>query len=128
MPGPKPELNAHGLPEHYNFRPDWEVTPRQVKAMLDSGADFLLLDCRLPREADVASIEGAALLPMQELVARISELDEHRDVKIVVHCHHGGRSLQVTAFLRQQGFKDVTSMAGGIDLWSIDIDPGVARY
>lgn len=128
MPGPKPELNAQGLPEHYTFRPDWEVTPRQVKSMLDSGEDFLLLDCRLPREAEVASIEGASLLPMQELVARISELDEHRDAKIVVHCHHGARSLQVTSFLRQQGFKDVTSMAGGIDLWSIDIDLSIARY
>ena len=67
-------------------------------------------------------------MPLQDIAARLPELEDYKDCKIVVHCHHGGRSLQFTTILRQQGFRDITSMAGGIDLWSIDIDPKVPRY
>ena len=123
------KLNDLGLPEGYQFRDDWEVTPRQVKEMLARGGeDFLLIDCRTPKESGIARIEGALLMPLQELSSRITELEEHADKKIVVHCHHGIRSLRVTTALRQQGFESVMSMAGGIDVWSVDIDPAVARY
>ena len=123
------KLNDLGLPEGYQFHDDWEVTPRQVKAMLQRGdEDFLLIDCRTPKEYGIARIEGALLLPMQELSSRISELEQHADKKMVVHCHHGVRSLRVTTALRQQGFESVMSMAGGIDVWAIDIDPAMARY
>ena len=105
-----------------------EIDCRSVKTLLDEGANFLLLDCRETDEYAVARIDGARLLPMTELQARLGELDGDRSRRVVVHCHHGGRSLRVAAFLRQQGFAQAQSMAGGIDEWSQSIDPAVPRY
>lgn len=117
-----------GLPPGYRFQPDWEVTPGQVKSMLDAGDDFLLIDCRTPQEHGFVRIEGARLLPLQELADRLDELGGHVGRKVVVYCHHGGRSLRMAAVLRQQGFSDVTSMAGGIDWWAVAVDPATPRY
>jgi rhodanese-related sulfurtransferase len=89
---------------------------------------FLLLDCREPDEHAAAAISGSLLIPMSELRDRVAELNPHRDARIIVHCHHGARSLRVAAFLRQQGFSHAQSMAGGIDEWSLTIDPSVPRY
>lgn len=121
-------INDTGLPQGYAFRQEWEITPREVKAMQDKGDSFVLIDCREPREYHVAHIAGSQLVPLSELPDRLPEIKAHADQKVVVHCHHGGRSLQMTAVLRQQGFQDVASMAGGIDLWARDIDPSVPRY
>jgi len=128
MPSPADPLDERGLPPGYPFRDDTEVTPRDVKTMLDDGKPVALIDCRTPQEHAIAAIDGAKLIPMQETVQRFAELKAHRDDKVVVFCHHGMRSLQVAAYLRQQGFGDVSSMAGGIDLWAIDIDPELNRY
>ena len=122
------KINEQGLPEGYPFQSGWEVTPRRVKAMLDGGEDFLLLDCRLPKEYALAKVDSAVFVPMQELPGRINELDAYADRPIVVFCHGGVRSMRTTAFLREQGFDNVMSMAGGIDLWSIDVDSAVPRY
>ena len=65
---------------------------------------------------------------MSELQERVSELESHKDREIIVHCHHGGRSLRVAMFLRQNGYATATSMAGGIDAWAVEIEPGMARY
>jgi rhodanese-related sulfurtransferase len=105
-----------------------EVDCHSVKSLLESGADFLLLDCRETDEHAVARIDGARLLPMTELQVRLNELAGDCTRRVVVHCHHGGRSLRVAAFLRQQGFTHAQSMAGGIDEWSQTIDPSVPRY
>lgn len=105
-----------------------EISPGQVKAKLDAGEDFLLLDCREQAEHDTASIAAATLLPMSELTSRVSELDTHRGREIVVLCHHGMRSAQVAAWLSSQNFENVRSMAGGIDRWSEEIDSAVPRY
>jgi rhodanese-related sulfurtransferase len=99
-----------------------------VKQLRDSGEQFLLLDVRNPDEYATAKIEGATLIPMGELQARLSELEPHKQNHIVVHCHHGGRSMRVTQFLRQQGFSQVQNMDGGIDAWSLQVDPSVPRY
>lgn len=126
---PRPvTLDDQGLPVGYRFRPEWEVTPRQVKQLLDQKQDLVLIDCRLPQEHDLAKIPGSVLIPLQDVARHADELLEMKDKKVVVHCHHGGRSLQMTAMLRQYGFSDVKSMAGGIDVWSVDIDPSVTRY
>lgn len=121
-------LDDAGLPAGYPFNPDWEVTPREFRRRRDAGEAMLLVDCRTPAERDLATIEGSVHVPMHELGARIESLREHESTPIVVHCHHGARSLQVTAALRQAGFDDVRSMAGGIHLWSLDIDPSVPVY
>jgi molybdopterin/thiamine biosynthesis adenylyltransferase/rhodanese-related sulfurtransferase len=127
-PASDPSLDARGLPPGYQFKPDWEVTPREVKAALDRGDKFVFIDCRLPNEYQITHIEGAKLLPLQHLGQRINELTPHKDEKVIVHCKVGGRSMQFTQALRQAGFKDVKSMAGGILLWNKDINPGGPQY
>jgi rhodanese-related sulfurtransferase len=99
-----------------------------VKQLRDSGAPLVLLDVRNPDEYATAKIEGATLIPMGELQARLGELEPHKQDHIVVHCHHGGRSMRVTQFLRQQGFTQVQNLDGGIDAWSLQVDSSVPRY
>ncbi len=105
-----------------------EVDCESVKALMQDGAEFLLLDCRRDDEYQTARIEPSVLIPMDQLAERSGELDSYREARIVVHCHHGGRSLRVAQWLRQQGFASAQSMAGGIDAWSERLDPTVPRY
>ena len=105
-----------------------DIDVQAVHELSKSSSPFLLLDCRQPDEHAFAHIEGAKLLPMNEIPTRLDELAPHRDGLIVVHCHHGGRSLRVTHWLRSQGFKNVRNMLGGIDAWSQQIDASVPRY
>lgn len=128
QPAPALNLDPKGLPPGYAFKPDWEVTPRDVKAMLDKGERFYFIDCRLPNEFQITNIPGAELIPLQQIGQYRDKLEQHKDEKIVVHCKSGGRSLQFTQALRQAGFKDVKSMAGGILLWNKDINPGGPQY
>lgn len=105
-----------------------EIDVHGVKRLLDEKADFFLLDCREPSEYATAKLDSAVLMPMGQIPARLAELEPVRDQRIIVHCHHGGRSLQVAQWLQQQGFPKVQNMAGGIDAWSLEIDRSVARY
>lgn len=105
-----------------------EVSCADVASRRASGEPLFLLDCREPGEFATAHIEGATLIPMSELTDRVDELAERRSEPVIVYCHHGGRSLRVTRWLRSQGFDQATSMAGGIDEWSLTIDPTVPRY
>jgi len=105
-----------------------EIDPQAFKQLRDAGEQVVLLDVRNPDEYATAKIEGSVFIPMGELQARLAELEPHRNKRIVVHCHHGGRSLRVTGFLRQQGFSQVQNLTGGIDAWSLAVDPGVPRY
>jgi len=91
-------------------------------------ANFFLVDCREPDEYATAHIEGAMLLPMSELGERLHELSPHQTKQLVIHCHHGGRSMQVAMVLSQNGFASVANIAGGIDAWSVELDPSIARY
>jgi rhodanese-related sulfurtransferase len=129
---PLPALDERGLPAGYAFHPEWEVTPRQVKSRLD-GPDPrpIVMDCRRPDEWALGRLPGAVHIPMDQVAARLEELetdDGGRERPVVVYCHHGGRSMRVTALLRQHGFSGAVSMTGGIDLWSIDVDPAIPRY
>jgi rhodanese-related sulfurtransferase len=105
-----------------------EIDCQSVKQKFDEGDDFLLLDCRESDECAVAKIRGATSLPMSEIAERLGELEPHRRRLVVVHCHHGGRSLRVTQWLRENGFLQTQSMAGGIDAWASEIDANVPRY
>ncbi len=105
-----------------------EVDCRAVKSRLDSESPFVFLDCREADEFATVRIPGTTLVPMSELAARVAELEPHKDADVVVHCHHGGRSLRVAMWLRQQGFPKAQSMAGGIDQWAVEIDPALPRY
>ena len=106
----------------------FEVDCVATKAQLDAGGNSLLLDCREPDEYALVKIEGAKLLPMSELADRVAELEPYRDQSIIVHCHHGGRSMTAATGLRQLGFSGAQSMAGGIDEWSLSVNPAVPRY
>ena len=106
-----------------------EISPPEAAAILAAPTEpCLLLDCRTPEEHATARIEGAVLLPMQEIAARVGELEAWRGRTIVVHCHHGVRSLRVTQWLRERGFASATSLRGGINAWSAEIDPSVPVY
>lgn len=105
-----------------------EVDVATVARWRDEGKPFLLLDVREDDEFGVANIDGAMLVPMSQLRDRFDELEPYRDQHIVVHCHHGARSLQVTEALRDAGFTQVQNMAGGIDAWSTSIDSNIPRY
>jgi rhodanese-related sulfurtransferase len=105
-----------------------ETDVAAVAALLKNGGDFLLLDVREPSEYETAKISGSVLIPMGEILDRLDELQAHQDRLIVVHCHHGGRSLRVTQALRNHGFAKTQNMAGGIEQWSLEIDNAVPRY
>lgn len=108
--------------------PPIEIDVESVKNLIDSQADFLLIDCRQPDEHQFCRIESAKLIPMNETPSRVEELEPHRESQIVVHCHHGGRSMQVVQWLRSQGFSGAQNMTGGIEAWSQIVDPEVPRY
>ncbi|MGD1275613.1 MAG: molybdopterin-synthase adenylyltransferase MoeB [Tepidisphaeraceae bacterium] len=127
-PLPDPSLDARGLPPGYKFDPALEVTPRDVKSLLDQHKDFVFVDCRQPNEAAITSIPGGRLIPLQQLAQRFGELKGHEKDQVVIYCRSGSRSLQFARFLRQQGFTDAKSMAGGILLWNKDVNPGGPQY
>jgi rhodanese-related sulfurtransferase len=104
---------------------EYEIEPSEAKARL-VGGDIVLVDVRAPWERDVAAIQPSRHVPMGDVPARVQELDP--EDHIIVYCHHGVRSMNVTAWLRQQGFEKVQSMRGGIDRWSKTVDPKVPLY
>ena len=128
---PLPTLDSSGLPAGYLFKPEFEITPREIKAARDlRDPALVLIDCRTQEEWATARIEGAALIPLDQIMARADEIQElaaDESAIVAIHCHHGVRSLRAALALRQLGI-NAKSMAGGIDLWSIDIDPAVPRY
>jgi len=106
-----------------------ETTPRDVQRRLQAGEKFTLVDVREPAEFQLARIGGAELIPMRTVPTELSRLDAQADESVlIVFCHHGVRSLSVVYWLREQGVLACQSMAGGIDRWSREIDPGVPRY
>jgi rhodanese-related sulfurtransferase len=105
-----------------------EIDVETLKAKLDDKGDFFFLDVRESFETQIAKIEGAVLIPVGQIEDRMAELEGFRDKEIVAHCHHGGRSRKALEILKSKGFKKLVNVAGGIDDWSIKIDPSVARY
>jgi len=125
---PPMELDEHGLPPGYPFKPLWEVSPRQLAAMREQGEPHILIDCRTEQEFTIAAIDGAKLVPLHEAGQRLEEIKSLATQRIIIYCHHGMRSLQMTSFLRHQGCAVVFSMAGGIDAWAMAVEPGMKRY
>jgi sulfur-carrier protein adenylyltransferase/sulfurtransferase len=103
-----------------------ELAPLQVKRRLDAGEPLRLLDVREPWECAIARLAGSVNIPMGEIASRWRELDADSD--IVVVCKAGSRSRRVAQFLSAHGFGRVANLAGGIDAWTRDIDPGLASY
>ncbi|HTM57000.1 MAG TPA: molybdopterin-synthase adenylyltransferase MoeB [Candidatus Udaeobacter sp.] len=105
---------------------NWEIGARELEARRARGEDFVLVDVREPHEYRLARIDGAVLIPLGALPERVAELDRGRD--IVLHCHHGVRSMRALEFLRGAGFTRLKSLRGGIEAWSREVDPAVPRY
>ena len=105
---------------------DGEIDPVEVKAKLDRGDKFLLLDVREPHEYQICNIPGAKLIPLGDLPKRVHELDSAVD--IVAHCKSGVRSGKAVDFLKQAGFRNVRNLKGGILAWSDKVDPTVPKY
>jgi rhodanese-related sulfurtransferase len=108
---------------------DLEIAPSEVKRRLDAGEKLHLIDVREPNEFAMARIEGSELIPMRQVPGELRTLEARADeAPLIVFCHHGVRSLNVVNWLRQQGVDACQSMAGGIEAWSLGIDPSVPRY
>ncbi len=105
---------------------DYEISPAEAAALVSVGK-ARLIDVREPWEFATARVAGSVEMPMGDVPARAhQELDP--DERLVVICHHGVRSMNVTVWLRGQGFDQAQSVRGGIDAWSAEVDPTVARY
>ncbi|HVR30329.1 MAG TPA: ThiF family adenylyltransferase, partial [Thermoanaerobaculia bacterium] len=112
--------------EEDDLGPEFDLEPTEVKRLLDSGKKVTILDVRNPPEYEIGRIEGSILIPLPELQDRLGELDSRET--IVVHCHHGPRSTRAVNLLRKFGFAKAKNLKGGIDEWSVEVDPSVPRY
>lgn len=103
------------------------ILPCDLQTIIVAGAEKpFLLDVREPHEFQFVSIEGAVNVPLKDLPGRLAELPKNK--KIVTICHHGMRSMRAAEFLLEQGFEDVFSMTGGMNIWAIDVDPRLPQY
>jgi adenylyltransferase/sulfurtransferase len=118
-PAPEPAMTAQESNET-------EIDVKELKRKMDAKEDFYLLDVREPNEFKIGRIPGSTLIPLGEVPQRFQEIP--KDKEVVVHCKMGGRSAKAAAFLRQQGFKSVKNLKGGILDWADKIDPSVPKY
>jgi rhodanese-related sulfurtransferase len=106
-----------------------EITPAEAQSLRESGEPSFFIDVREPDEWALARIDGSSLVPMGSVPANLQDMEGKADEgTLIVYCHHGVRSLQVVAWLRERGISECYSMAGGIDRWSREIDPSVPLY
>jgi adenylyltransferase/sulfurtransferase len=105
-----------------------QINVRELAAKLAAGEPLLLLDVRKAWEHEIAALPGSQLIPLDELPGRVGEVTPPENGLVVAYCHHGIRSLSAAAILERAGIAPVVSLAGGIDAWSLHIDPKVERY
>lgn len=103
-----------------------EVAPAALRTELETGSPIVLLDVREPHEWELVHLGGARLVPLGNLPGGAQDLDTRAD--IVTYCHHGARSLRALELLHAAGFSRVRSLAGGIDAWAREVEPGMLRY
>ncbi len=113
--------------DRYQIDPAYEISVEQTREGLDAGR-MVLVDIREAEELAIASIDGALWIPMGELGARINEVEAGEDMTVALICHTGRRSLSAAVAHQRAGFEEVRSVAGGIEAWSLRIDPSVPRY
>jgi adenylyltransferase/sulfurtransferase len=110
------------------YKPAEDVTPTQLRQLLDTGEPIIVVDVREPFELRMANLEkvGAVHIPLGQLPERMSELDPA--ARTVMVCHTGNRSARAAQFLAANGFERVHNLSGGIDGWSKEVDPDVPLY
>lgn len=102
-----------------------EISVQELQAMREKNIPHVVLDVRNADEYAICHLDGQ-LIPLVELAARVSELNQTD--KIIVHCHAGGRSRRATELLMSLGFQQVFNLRGGITAWANEIDPAMAKY
>jgi molybdopterin/thiamine biosynthesis adenylyltransferase/rhodanese-related sulfurtransferase len=115
-----------GIGQEEDLGSEFDIEPIEVQKLLDAGKKLTILDVRNPPEYEIGRIDGSILIPLPELQDRLGELDSREN--IIVHCHHGPRSTRAVNLLRKFGFTKAKNLKGGIDQWSLDVDPDVPRY
>ena len=105
-----------------------EISVTEAAKLLQSAKPPRLVDVREQDEWDLAKIPGAELLPLSQWPDLAVQKLADKSQPLLIQCHHGGRSARAAAWLLEQGFADVTNLAGGIDAWSVDVDASVPRY
>jgi rhodanese-related sulfurtransferase len=105
---------------------DMQISAQEVNERIARGEKLMLVDVREQWEYDLCNIPGAKLIPLGTLPANLNALLDADEV--ICYCHHGIRSLDAAVWLRQQGVESAKSMAGGIERWSLEVDPQVPRY
>jgi len=103
-----------------------EITVKELKGLIEGGAEVHVIDVREPFEYDFCHIAGSKLMPIRQISNPVNELS--REEEYVFYCHVGDRSAWAVNFLRQLGFKKVKNLKGGIDQWAVEIDPSMPRY
>jgi|SRR5665213_153954 len=103
-----------------------EIAPQELKRRLDAGETITVLDVREPWECAIARLDGSVNIPLNDIPARLQELDS--TAELVVMCKVGGRSRRAAEFLSARGFSRVANLAGGIDAWTREIDPTLSAY
>ncbi len=103
-----------------------EIGVVDLRDLIASGSNIELIDVREPWEVEICQISRSRSIPLADLPRRAAELNA--EATMIMICHHGMRSLRATMWLRQNGFQNVLNLAGGIDAWAEQIEPGMARY
>ena len=103
-------------------------TPQELKEKLERGESILVVDVRTAGELKTASLPGVTHVPLDQLNARVGELEAWKDKEVIVMCHHGMRSQMAQEFLQGKGFKQVRNLTGGIDAYSVQADSSIPRY
>jgi rhodanese-related sulfurtransferase len=99
----------------------------ELKQKLEAKENFILVDAREPDEYKIAHIEGSKLIPLSKFTQEAVKILKPNDT-IIVHCHHGGRSQRACEYLSSIGYKNIFNVVGGIESWSLKVDPKVPRY
>lgn len=103
-----------------------EIDAASLRDLLSAGTDIQLIDVREPWEVDICRISDSSSIPLGDLPQRANELSAEKTMVMI--CHHGMRSYRATMWLRQNGFDKALNLAGGIDAWARDVEPGMPRY
>lgn len=106
-----------------------EIQASQLAKLMADQAPVFLLDCREEYEYQIARIMPSELIPMNTIPSSLNRIEALAEGKqLIVYCHHGVRSLNTVVWLRRQGLENAVSLTGGIERWSMEIDPNVPRY
>jgi adenylyltransferase/sulfurtransferase len=119
-----------GVPGHHREEgsagAEWDITASELAQRLQAGDRLRLIDVREPHELEISRIEGAELIPLGQLAARLSELDSAEE--IVLFCKAGTRSARALEVLASAGFRKVKNLKGGINAWAKEVDPSLPVY